>query len=112
MRIHKYHSDTLRHTYIIPDICHPRHPQRQCKKFKVRGIFSTMNEKGTLCNLANYVYLYTQCVILHTVCNFVHNVLFHKQCGILYTVCNFTHSVEFYTQCGILHTMYNFVHSE
>ena len=62
----------------IPDICQPRHPRRQCKNFKVRGIL--------VCNFTYSVYFCTQCEILHTVCNFTHSV-------IIYSVYKFTHSV-------------------
>ena len=30
---------SIRHIIRIPHICHPRHPRRECKKIKVRGIF-------------------------------------------------------------------------
>ena len=39
--------NTITHPTIIPDICRPRHPRRGCKNFKVRGIFSIFNTKGT-----------------------------------------------------------------
>ena len=35
---------------LIPDICRPRHPRRGCKNFKLRGIFSIFDVKGTLLN--------------------------------------------------------------
>ena len=56
-------EDEVKHHAFIPHICHPRHPRRQCKNVKVRGIFSILNAK-----------VYTQCVILNTVCNFTHCV--------------------------------------
>ena len=57
----------FRNMKTIPHICHPRHPRRQCKNVKVRGIFSISNVKGTPVEFC------TQCVIAHTVSNFTHS---------------------------------------
>ena len=46
---------------IKPHICHRRHPRRQCKKIKVRGIF---------------VSYWTRNEPLFTTCHFTHNVQF------------------------------------
>ena len=62
-------SSSLSHSGIdIPHICRQRHQQRWCKNFKVRGIFSIFNAKGTPAEL-----IFHTMGIFHPVFNFTHN---------------------------------------